>query len=41
MQYIVEPTGGIGTSVGATSVTMNSFEIAIEDSWGNILSGQG
>ena len=41
MEYIVEPTGGIGTTTGATSATLNSFQIAIEDSWGNTLSGQG
>ncbi len=41
MEYIVEPTGGIAASTAATTATMNSFEVAIEDSWGNILSGQG
>src|ERR1700722_6198691 len=41
MEYIVEPTGGIAASTSATTATMNTFEVAIEDSWGNILSGQG
>jgi Tfp pilus assembly protein PilV len=41
MEYIVEPTGGVGSTVLSLSATMNTFEVAIEDSWGNILSGQG
>ncbi len=41
MEYIVEPTGGIASSTGTSTATMNSFQVAIEDSWGNILSGQG
>jgi hypothetical protein len=41
MSFIVEPTGGIAATTAANTVTMNSFEVAIEDSWGNILSGQG
>ena len=41
MAFIAEPTGGIATSTSANTVTMNSFEVAIEDSWGNVLSGQG
>jgi hypothetical protein len=41
MEFIVEPTGGIASSTGSSTATMNTFQIAIEDSWGNILSGQG
>ncbi len=41
MEYIAEPDGGSAATVLLPSVTLNSFEIAIEDSWGNILSGQG
>jgi type II secretory pathway pseudopilin PulG len=41
MVFIAEPTGGSATTTGANTATLNSFEIAVEDSWGNILSGQG
>jgi hypothetical protein len=41
MEFIVEPTGGIATSTSANTVTMNAFEVQIEDAWGNLLSGQG
>ncbi len=41
MEFVVEPSGGSASSTTATTATLNSFQIAIEDSWGNILSGQG
>jgi|GEM_PF-7061030 len=41
MEFIAEPTGGIASTTAATTATMNSFQVAIEDSWGNTLSGQG
>ncbi len=41
MEFVTEPTGGMATSTTASSASMNSFQVAIEDSWGNIVSGQG
>jgi type II secretory pathway pseudopilin PulG len=41
MAFIAEPSGGSATLTSSTSATLNSFQIAIEDSYGNILSGQG
>jgi hypothetical protein len=41
MEFVTEPTGGVATSTTANSGIMNSFQVAIEDSWGNILSGAG
>jgi type II secretory pathway pseudopilin PulG len=41
MEFIAEPSGGSAALTSANNATLNSFQIAIEDSWGNILSGQG
>jgi hypothetical protein len=41
MDFVTEPTGGIATSTSSTTAAMNSFQVAVEDSWGNILSGAG
>jgi type II secretory pathway pseudopilin PulG/Zn finger protein HypA/HybF involved in hydrogenase expression len=41
MEFVSEPSGGSATTTSATTAPLNSFQIAIEDSWGNILSGQG
>ncbi len=41
MEFISEPSGGSATTTSASTAPLNSFQIAIEDSWGNILSGQG
>jgi type II secretory pathway pseudopilin PulG len=41
MEFVSEPSGGSATTTAATTAPLNSFQIAIEDAWGNILSGQG
>ena len=41
MEFISEPSGGSAATILINTATLNSFQIAIEDSWGNILSGQG
>ncbi|MGD0853628.1 MAG: hypothetical protein ABSA07_09770, partial [Acidimicrobiales bacterium] len=41
MSFVVQPTGGIATLLTLGTATMNPFEVQVEDSWGNLLSGQG